>query len=129
MPDHCAIEIDIRTLPGQSPSAIIEQFNAVAAEMAERDPEFKAEVSVLRIAGAIETPADVPFVKAVCQAVDATETGAVGFTTDGPYFAPLGPVLIYGPGMPELCHKPDEYVEVDALERGKRMYQRIFGSV
>ena len=129
VPDHCAIEIDIRTLPGQSPSAIIEQFNAVAAEMAERDPEFKAEVSVLRIAGAIETPADVPFVKAVCQAVDATETGAVGFTTDGPYFAPLGPVLIYGPGMPELCHKPDEYVEVDALERGKRMYQRIFGSV
>ena len=126
VPDCCAIEIDIRTLPGQSPSAIVEQFNAVVSEMAQRDPEFKAEVSVLRIAGAIETPEDNPFVKAVCQAVDTTEIGAVGFTTDGPYFAPMGPVLIFGPGKPELCHKPDEYIELDALERGREMYKRIF---
>jgi succinyl-diaminopimelate desuccinylase len=126
VPEYCAVEIDIRTLPGQSAEAIVERFDALLAEMANEDAEFKAEVSVLRIAGAIETAENDPFVRAVCEAVGATETGAVGFTTDGPYFAPLGPVVIYGPGKPELCHKPDEWIESDTLERGKAMFKRIF---
>ena len=129
VPESCAIEIDLRTLPGQSVKAITEQFDALLAEMASKDAEFSAEVSILRVAGAIETAEDDPFVTSVCEAVAATETGAVGFTTDGPYFAPLGPVLIYGPGNPQWCHKPDEFVTLDALEGGKAMYQRIFERV
>lgn len=126
VPETCEIEIDIRTLPGQPPTAIIEQFEKLLAELAQSDSEFKAEVSVLRIAGAIETPQDDPFVQAVCKAVKTDQTGAVGFTTDGPYFTPLGPVLIFGPGKPEACHKPDEYIEIEDLNRAKELYQNIF---
>lgn len=126
VPETCAIEVDIRTLPGQSTSAIIDQFNGVLAEIGHTDPEFKAEVSVLRIAGAIETPENNPFVKSVCRAVGTDQTGAVGFTTDGPYFAPLGPVLIFGPGKPEACHKPDESIEIEDIYRAKDLYQNIF---
>jgi len=126
VPETCAIEIDIRTLPGQKPAAIIEQFDALLAEMAATDTEFKAKTSVLRLAGAIETPQDNPFVQAVCKAVETDQAGAVGFTTDGPYFSPLGPVLIFGPGKPEFCHKPDEYIEINDLSRAKNLYQNIF---
>ena len=129
VPESCAIEIDIRTLPGQSPEAIIAHVDALLNELAQTDPDFKADISVLRSVGALETPQAHPFVQAVCRAVGTDRTGAVGFTTDGPYFAPLGPVLIVGPGNPELCHKPDEYIELDALERAKDMYLRIFQNV
>lgn len=126
VPEYCAVEIDIRTLPGQSTPEIIDRFNHLLDEMSREDAEFKAEVSVLRIAGAIETAEDNPFVKAVCRVVGTDRTGAVAFTTDGPYFAPFGSVLIYGPGKPDLCHKPDEYVELDALQRAKETYRSIF---
>lgn len=126
VPEQCAIEIDIRTLPGQSAESIIAQFNVLLAELACRDPEFKAEVATLRCVEGIETPADEPFVQAVCRAAQTDHTGAVGFTTDGPYFAPLGPVVICGPGSPELCHKPDEYIEPVALEKAKELYLRLF---
>ena len=126
VPESCAIEIDIRTLPGKSAEAIVGQVQGLLDELAAADPEFKADISVLRSVAALETAEDNPFVQAVCRAVGVTETGAVGFTTDGPYFATLGPVVIYGPGRPAVCHQPDEYIEIAALEQAKAMYKRIF---
>jgi succinyl-diaminopimelate desuccinylase len=50
----------------------------------------------------------------------------VGFTTDGPWFAKLNaPVLIFGPGLPQMCHKPDEYIEIEQLDKAKDAYKRI----
>jgi len=126
VPEHCAIEIDIRTLPGQSAEATTALFETLLAESAKDDPAYKADISELRCVPSLETPANEPFVRAVCQAVGASQTGSVGFTTDGPYFAPLGPVVIVGPGNPAQCHKPDEYIEIAALEQAKEMFKKIF---
>ena len=66
------------------------------------------------------------FVKDFCSAVGIDETKAVGFTTDGPYFASLGaPVIIFGPGKPEVCHKPDEYIEISDVEKAVEYYANI----
>lgn len=129
VPELCAIEIDIRTLPAQSAEAIVEQFNALLAEIAEQDSQFKADVSIIRRVEAMETPEDNPFTQAVCKMADGQQAGAAIFTTDGPYYAPLGPVLILGPGSPQACHKPDECIAIDALEAGKAMYSRLFAQM
>jgi succinyl-diaminopimelate desuccinylase len=51
---------------------------------------------------------------------------AVGFTTDGPHFAPLeAPVVIFGPGKPKLCHKPNEYIEIKDIEKAVEYYKSI----
>ncbi len=126
VPDYCEIEIDIRTLPSQTAEAILEWIKTILAEIAADDPQFMADISVVRHVEAMETPSDSPFVKAVCQAVGTEKTAAAPFTTDGPFFAPLGPVLIAGPGVPHLCHKPDEFIPVEALEQGKAFYLRVF---
>ena len=74
----------------------------------------------------METPADSPFVKAVCKAAGIHETQAAGFTTDGPHFEKLNaPVLILGPGDGTLCHKPDEFIEISAVEQARQTYQTI----
>ncbi|HUT31533.1 MAG TPA: M20 family metallopeptidase [Sedimentisphaerales bacterium] len=118
VPDRCSIGVDIRTLPGQNSTDIIEDFQRMFANQKAGNPDFLAEVSVIRQVGAMETDPDCAFVKDFCSAVGASETTAVGFTTDGPHFAALGaPVLIFGPGKPEVCHKPDEYIDVVDLER------------
>jgi acetylornithine deacetylase/succinyl-diaminopimelate desuccinylase-like protein len=75
---------------------------------------------------ALETDNKCDFARRFCSAVGIDEIKAVGFTTDGPYFASPGvPVIIFGPGRPELCHKPNEFIEVSDLKKAVECYKKI----
>lgn len=126
VPDSCMVELDIRTLPGQDHTAIIESLQAVCDDICKSDPDFKNEISIIRAVDGLETPADHPFIEHICKATDITEVGTAGFTTDGPHFEKLNaPVLIFGPGDGGLCHKPDEAIEIEAVEHARQSYHRI----
>jgi succinyl-diaminopimelate desuccinylase len=126
VPDKCSIGIDIRTLPGQNHQDIITDLEKIFAKLKTENAQFDAEVSVLRQVKALETDNCCDFVKDFCSYVGINETKAVGFTTDGPHFASLGaPVVIFGPGKPELCHKPDEYIEISDMEKAVEHYKDI----
>lgn len=130
IPDSCCLEIDIRTLPKQNHQEIIENLKALCESIQHEDPDFKTQITIIRAVGAMETPADSPFVKAVCDATGIHETQAAGFTTDGPHFQNLNaPVLIFGPGDGTLCHKPDEYIEIAAIEDCKMLYKQIIRNI
>lgn len=124
--DKCSIGIDIRTLPGQEHQDIIDDFQRIFTRLKGQEPQFDAEVSVIRSVGALKTDRQSDFVRDFCAAVGVNETKAVGFTTDGPHFAPLGaPVVIFGPGKPEVCHKPDEYIDISDVEQGAAHYKDV----
>ena len=83
-------------------------------------------MQVVRDLEALETDCNCDFVKQFCATVGAEQTKAVGFTTDGPFFASLGaPVVVFGPGESQLCHKPDEYIEIADLEKAVEHYKNI----
>jgi succinyl-diaminopimelate desuccinylase len=126
VPDLCSTKIDIRTLPGQSHTALIEHFGAVFARLKKSNPDFDAEVRTVRDVGALETDNDCEFVRKFCSVVGCSETTTAGFCTDGPFLTSLGaPIVIFGPGRGELCHKPDEYVEIADLEKGVDFYRSL----
>ena len=126
VPDKCTITMDIRTLPGQNHRRIIDDLRKIFAKLNQKNPVFDAEVSIIRDVVALETNNRCDFVRKFCSAVGIDEIKAVGFTTDGPYFASLGvPVVVFGPGKPELCHKPDEFIEVSDLEKAVECYKKI----
>jgi succinyl-diaminopimelate desuccinylase len=126
VPDQCSIGMDIRTLPGQQSQQIISDFEKIFAKLKQKNSQFEASVSVMREVGALETDSQCDFVKDFCSAVEANETKAVGFTTDGPHFASLGaPVVIFGPGKPQLAHKPDEYIDIADVEKAVEYYKNI----
>ncbi len=126
VPDSCVISIDIRTLPGQQSEKIISDFEKIFAKLKRKNPQFEASVSIIREVGALETDPKCDFVKDFCPAVQINETKAVSFTTDGPHFASLGaPVVIFGPGKPQLAHKRDEYIDVADLEKAVKFYKDI----
>jgi succinyl-diaminopimelate desuccinylase len=126
VPNQCSIGVDIRTLPGQNHQEIISDFEKVLAKLKQKNPQFDASVSVVREINALETDSDCDFVKDFCSVVGASETKAVGFTTDGPHFASLGaPVVIFGPGKPQLAHKPDEYIDIADVEKAVEHYKNI----
>ena len=126
VPDKCRIGIDIRTIPGQDHQAIVADLEEILGKLRADNKQFEAAVSIHRQMQSMETDSDCDFVKDFCSVVGTDKTRAVGYTTDGPYFASLGsPVVIFGPGKPQLCHKPDEYIDVADLEKGVEYYKNI----
>ena len=106
-----------------------EQFwmkSAALADLHKSDEKFDGKLSVIREVGPIQTDHDSVFVKEFCEAVGAQSTKAVGFTTDAPHLTSLGaPIVIFGPGKVELCHKPDEYIDIVDLEKGTKHFENI----
>jgi len=125
VPDGCSISVDIRTLPGQNHREIISDFEKTFTKLKQKNPQFEASVSIVREVGALETDPNCDFVKDFCSVVGASETKAVGFTTDGPHFALLGaPIVIFGPGKTQLAHKPDEYIDIADVEKAVEYYKK-----
>jgi succinyl-diaminopimelate desuccinylase len=126
VPDECSIGIDIRTLPGQSNAEIMDGLKTIIDKLKVEDTKFDADISVVRQSGALETDAGCEFVKNFLDVVGVKESKAVGFTTDGPYLVPLGaPIVIFGPGKCELCHKPDEYIDIADLDKAVEHYKTM----
>jgi len=126
VPDSCRLAIDIRTLPGQNHEEIIADIEQMLARLRQTRENFEADVTVVRRVDPLQTDSDSPFVGDFCSAVGISETAAVGFTTDGPHFAPLNvPIVIFGPGKPNLCHKPDEYIDLADIEKAVDYYRKI----
>ena len=126
VPADCSVELDIRTLPGQSHEAIVEEVKTLFDKLQQEDSEFKADVEVIRSVEAMESDDNSDFIKSFCQIVDINETKAVGYTTDGPFLKSLNtPMVVFGPGDTDLCHKPNEYIEIDALHKAKEYYKKV----
>ncbi len=126
VPDSCSVTVDIRTVPGQLQADITGQVKSICKELKEQDPEFHADIKVLRTAEALEGDANSEFIKNICLAGDIAKTSAVGYTTDGPFLVQLNaPIVIFGPGKPSICHQPDEYVEIADLETGREYFKKM----
>jgi len=126
VPDRCTLGIDIRTLPGLDYRKILADLESLLARLKSKNSDFEAAVSVLRRLDPLETDSRCDFVRDFCAGVGADGAGPIGYTTDGPYFASLGaPVVIFGPGAPGLCHKPDEYIDIADLQKAAEHYENI----
>jgi succinyl-diaminopimelate desuccinylase len=126
VPDKCSVGIDFRTLPEQDHQGIIADLEEICSRLKVDNEQFEASISVLRQVQPMETDCSSDFIRDFCSIVGAEKTVAVGYTTDGPYFALISsPVVIFGPGKPHLCHKPDEYIDITDLEKGVEYYKNI----
>jgi succinyl-diaminopimelate desuccinylase len=129
VPERCTVTVDQRTVPGQDHAAVLGQVRSCVAQLSERIPGFQAQVEVTADLPPVETSADDPAVKAFCSVVEdvtgsASMPAGVSYTTDAALLAPaLGsPMILCGPGNPELAHQPDKHVEVRKLVEATQIF-------
>jgi len=132
VPDCCKATLDMRTVPGQDHKVILSQIEGIIETLERRLPGFQANFRPLVDFLPIATAADDPMVTAFME-VSSQVRGfqgkpkAVRYFSDAAAFIPIlnVPMVICGPGIAELAHQPDEYVETAKLVEAARIYSHF----
>ena len=115
-PDACQLVLERRTLPGENPAGIIEEFQAVLHGLAAHVPELDAKLTQGLARPATEVPNDSPLVEgllAACagEGVDPRVTGMTAWV-DAAFLNEAGtPAVCFGPGSIAQAHSADEWID------------------
>lgn len=129
VPDYCELEVDRRTLPGETNEQVFDEYRQRLNAVSKRDPTFKYEItepswdippndisidepvvqsllnSYQLLTGVVTTPAAFP---------GGTDAPNMGF-----------PNVVCGPGSIVQAHSTNEYVEVDQIILATKMYLAV----
>jgi len=125
VPDLASMELDVRTLPGQSEEGLLERFAALALPGVELSPYMSS--------AALWTEADEPFVQLVYDQLEAASgqrprPAGISYFTDGSVLKAAmhnAPTVILGPGEPSQAHQTDEYCLTPRIGEAVDLYTRI----
>jgi succinyl-diaminopimelate desuccinylase len=120
VPDRCTATIDLRTLPGMRHEDVLQDIRQTLDGLRESIPQFTYEMRIIAERGPVASDPQAPIVETTLAILAAqgrrpTPKATPGFATDASVFQPASgaPFLIFGPGIPQLAHQPNEYVEID----------------
>jgi acetylornithine deacetylase len=129
-PDHCRLQIERRTIPGETAAQVEGELNAIVAAAGKDDPAFRAEVRMGIVREPFGIAEDAEIVRLTRQASkavtgqDALFTETVGWM-DAALLSAVGiPTVVYGPtGVG--AHASSEWVDLPAVERCRRVYLAV----
>jgi acetylornithine deacetylase len=116
-PDRAVLQMERRTLPGESERCALEEVQEILRDLVADDPTFRGSARHLFGRPAYEVSSDHALPGAVAAAVTRTtgvkaRTGGASFWTDAAILGTAGiPAVLFGPGGAGL-HSTEEYVNV-----------------
>ena len=121
----CELQIDIRPLPGMKISDLrAEMQQRLKHVLQETGIQFKT-VPLFDGVDAMETSKNSELVK-LAEKMTATESHAVAFATEAPYYNAMGlDTIVMGPGSIKQAHQPDEYIEIKMLNPAVDVIRRL----
>lgn len=134
---RCVLEIDLRSVPGQSHEDLVADVQNVLAAVASEVPEVTASLRIQADRSPVETPLEHPLIQTALEVGQQVlgrplRPKGMSYFSDASVLAPgLGvPTLIFGPGDERLAHQVDERTELSSVQSAARFYvalvQRFF---
>jgi len=126
VPDWCELEVDRRTLPGETREGVYEEFRGRIEKAKARFPDLVCEITEptwLIVPNDISS--DQPVVKALRRAhlaVNDRDPGIQAFPagSDAPYMG--FPTVVCGPGSIAQAHTTREFVSLEEVVRAAKIY-------
>lgn len=122
---QCALEFDLRPLPGMDPAALRAAIQQKLQPLAQR---YEVKIDYKPLFGEVppfEQRADAELVK-VAERLTGHTAEAVAFGTEAPYLQALGcETLVLGPGDIRCAHQPGEYLEMSRLQPTVRLLREL----
>ena len=127
VPDACVIDIDRRTLPGETEKSVLAEIRALLAAK-----QLSAKFSSAKLAPALpmETDFKLPLVQKFLRSAGQTRPAGVDYFCDAAILSAAGiPSVVFGPGDIAQAHTADEWISLAQLERAKDLLVRFFQSL
>ena len=121
--EACRVELERRTLPGDTGESFADELRAACARVAARDPRFRADVTVTFVQSPNDIALNEPIVRTLARAVEQVEgvpaaIEGLSYWTDAALLSAAGiPAICYGPGDIRLAHSATEWVPVSEVRR------------
>jgi acetylornithine deacetylase/succinyl-diaminopimelate desuccinylase family protein len=132
IPASCVIEIDRRTIPGETDDEVIAQFEAAVERARASYPDIDAVIEIVDSGSPFEVPESALLVQTMVGAVrdsTGTEPAIIGFrgASDARFLVETGAqAIVFGPGEIALAHTARESIDLGELERGAVAYALAF---
>lgn len=117
-PDSCRLQLERRTLPGETVETVEAELSAILDDIAEAGVPLQAELHTTLVREPFQIDRDEPIVQAALAAL-GPETPVIGvpYWADSAVFAAAGiPTVIFGPGGTG-AHADVEWVDLTQLDR------------
>ena len=122
-PDHCKLQLERRTLPGEDPAGIAQEMDRICSRLRDADPEFQYKIAVDFTRDAYEVESSDPVVRALGRSwekVTGTKPEYAGSSgwLDSALLGEAGiPTVIFGPDGAG-AHASVEYVLMSSMIEG-----------
>ncbi|HEY2328752.1 MAG TPA: M20/M25/M40 family metallo-hydrolase [Verrucomicrobiae bacterium] len=127
VPDSCAIEIDRRTLPGETEKSVVREITALL-----RAKKLPARISSAKLAPALPlaTNPKLPLVQNFLRSAKQGRPAGADYFCDAAVLSAAGiPSVVFGPGDIAQAHTADEWISLAELERGKNLLLNFLKSL
>lgn len=119
-PDRCVLEVERRTLPGESDEAIRAELQDLLVEARAFSPGLTGRVELMLSRPPLEVRPDAPIIRALVAAVRTVRGQAPRLTGESPWF---DAALLAGAGIPTVmfgpagagAHAAEEWVEIPSV--------------
>jgi acetylornithine deacetylase len=128
-PAECRLEIERRTLPGESDAQVEAELRTLLEGLETRDAEFRGTLAYLGSRPPFEISPEAPIAAAVAEAIrevtGAVELSGMAAWTDTALLAAAGiPGVVFGPRGRGL-HGAEEYVELESVYACAEVLRRL----
>lgn len=126
VPDRCKLEVDRRTLPGETKDAVYKEFRERLDAIPAGENEFKYDITDPSwLIPPNDISPDEPVVQSLLKAFQAVTGQSKDVTafvagSDAPHMG--FPTVVCGPGSINQAHSTNEFVSLDQVAGAARMY-------
>lgn len=121
-PESCRLEIERRTLPGESGEHVLREIQGVCEGVRQREPKLNATVQHVFSQLPSDVPVDAPICRALGKALEgnneSVRVAGMSAWTDAALLNAAGiSAICFGPGDMTLAHANSEWVELAEVDR------------
>lgn len=124
IPDRCSADIELRSIPAVSPTALLDPVKAELQAL--RDKGFEVLWHPLSAYPAFSIPEHNPLAQLMVALTGQQTVPAVSYGTEAGLFQQAGiDAIICGPGDISRAHRPNEYIEMAEMQACKQMIAKL----
>lgn len=130
VPGNCVIEVDRRTIPGETEKALTEEVVQQLDQMKKEDADFDYTLEPIEWYPSFEEPTNsrvAAFVESVCtETLGASRFCVAPWAANSGVFKLAGiPCVLFGPGSVKQAHTREEFIEIDQVKKAVGVYASL----